>query len=214
MQTFPLRPKSSSPLQGIAIATVFAFIIYFTLRLAPFGSASHNSITSNSDHLADMIPLFVRISNIEETTSAGAEHPQLNLKVTITNTSPDKPVSFLRWATPFDLKAVTMGIFKFRNLKTGEFAPCLDMKISRKMPESEVFDDEDVIIIEAGKDSEQELVVVAPKVVLDSGEKYEVFAKGRWMYVSVGKTEKLGSSEGKSISGEFESDSVQFELKK
>lgn len=171
-------------------------------------------MTSNPDSSADMVPLIVKISNVEETTPPNAEYPQINLKVTIINTSPDKSVKFLRWATPFDVKAVTMGIFKFKNLKTGEFAPCLDMKVGRKMPESGVFDDADVVTVEVGKEIERITEVGAPKVALESGEKYEVVAKGRWMYVSVGETDRLTSGEDESISGEFESEGLKFELRK
>ncbi|KAL3425400.1 hypothetical protein PVAG01_02191 [Phlyctema vagabunda] len=153
------------------------------------------------------VPLKVIISEPSSITPDGPPGPAVSLKVTIENTS-DKPVSFLKWSSPFDPRASPMGIFLFTSQKTGETAPSVELKINRKIPESGVFDQEDVIKIAAGEKVEKQLQIKAPDVTLQQGEKYEVRAKGNWMHVKVGEYSSLKTAEDGVLRGEFESASV------
>ncbi|PQE06689.1 hypothetical protein CJF30_00008591 [Rutstroemia sp. NJR-2017a BBW] len=101
----------------------------------------------------------------------------VKLKVAFRNKS-DKPISFLRWSTPFDPRAVPSGVFEFKSTATGELAPCLNLKLNRKMPESGTYDGEDIEHIDAGGETSKQIEIKAPEVVLSKGEKGDFESEG------------------------------------
>ncbi|KAA8571343.1 hypothetical protein EYC84_000663 [Monilinia fructicola] len=157
------------------------------------------------------IPIQISISDATTIEGEASSPPSVSLKVTLRNTS-EKPVSFLRWSTPFDLRAVSMGIFKFQSVATGELAPCLDVKLGRKMPRAGVFSDDDIVSIDAGGEESRTVEIKAPEVVLTRGEKYVVNARGFWMHVFVGEREEAKKTDANVLREDFESDGVEVEL--
>lgn len=165
--------------------------------------------SASTDHRD--VPIQISISNITTIDDEVSNPPTISLKVTLRNAS-DKPVSFLRWSTPFDQRAVPMGIFKFRSIATGHFAPCLDLKINRRIPREGVFSDDDIISIDAGEEVSKTFEVRAPELVLTRGEKYLVNAEGFWMHVFIGDRDEARRTEAEVLSEDFESDGVEVEL--
>ncbi|KAI9647151.1 hypothetical protein NHQ30_003534 [Ciborinia camelliae] len=157
------------------------------------------------------VPIEISISDVTTMDSEAASPPTVSLKVTLRNTS-DNPVSFLRWSTPFDLRAVPMGIFKFKSVATGDLAPCLDLKLNRKIPRDGVFSDDDIISIDAGGEESKTIEIKAPEVVLTRGEKYVVNAKGFWMHVFIGEREEAKKADAKVLREDFESDGMEVEV--
>ncbi|EDN98881.1 predicted protein [Sclerotinia sclerotiorum 1980 UF-70] len=123
------------------------------------------------------VPIQISISDVTSIDSEPSSPPTISLKVTLRNTS-DKPVSFLRWSTPFDIRAVPMGIFKFQSVASGDFAPCLELKLNRKIPREGVFSDDDIITIDAGAEESKTIEIKAPEVVLARGEKEDFESEG------------------------------------
>lgn len=152
------------------------------------------------------IPLTISIS--DPTTHDRNGSPVVTLKVTIENTS-DRPLLFLRWNSPFDTKAAPMGIFKFTSLKTGNLAPCHDLKLNRKPPRSGIFSPEDTIRIGPGSKVEESVEVAAPGVKLESGETYSVKAEGHWVHVRLGEHSELLVGDKENLRGEFQSEAVE-----
>lgn len=167
------------------------------------------SYLTMADTSPNNFPIELSLSSI--TILSNDEPPTISLKVTLKNTS-DKPLSFLRWSTPFDTSAVRMGIFKFKSLNTGEYAPCLDMKLNRRIPESGIFPEDQIEYIEAGSELSKEIQVKAPDVVLSKTERYEVTAKGNWMHVIEGKQTDTKTREEDILRGRFESNSVVLDF--
>ncbi|KAF7948014.1 hypothetical protein EAE96_009082 [Botrytis aclada] len=157
------------------------------------------------------VPIQISITDIATIDSESGNSPIIKLKVTLRNPS-DKAVSFLRWSTPFDLRAVPMGIFEFKSLATGDLAPCLGLKLNRKMPREGVFSDDDIITIAEGAEETKAIEIKAPEVVLKSGEKYVVKAKGCWMHVLVGDREEAKKTEAHVLREDYESEGVEFEV--
>ncbi|KAH8591551.1 hypothetical protein B0O99DRAFT_690637 [Bisporella sp. PMI_857] len=156
------------------------------------------------------IPLQITISDIRSTRGE-TESPVVILKVTIYNTSSDKGLSFLRWSTPLDKMAVPMGIFVFTSLSSGKPAPCVGLKLNRKIPDSGFFSKDDTIQITAGGKVEMDVEVKAPHVSLDTGERYSVQVVGHWMHVKFGAEAELSAAEEGVIRGGFSSEAVQFD---
>ncbi|TGO44071.1 hypothetical protein BOTNAR_0965g00040 [Botryotinia narcissicola] len=59
------------------------------------------------------VPIQISISDITTIDRETQDSPIVKLKVTLSNPS-DEAISFLKWSTPFDLRAVPMGIFEFK----------------------------------------------------------------------------------------------------
>jgi len=204
-------PKSylgrSSALRLIVFTTVFSLLYFYSAwkTVPPFEMAPLE-FPPNAE-----IPLQVTISDAK-TVSVDSQLPVVSLKITVHNTSPDKTVSFLRWSSPLDLQASPMGIFVFTNLSNGQNAPCVSIKLNRKIPETGVFSNEDTIRIEAGGKVEKDVEVKAPDVRLTKGEKYSVQAKGHWMHVQVSEDTELKTNDGDVLRGGFASEAVELEV--
>ncbi|KAM3067246.1 hypothetical protein ACMFMF_009745 [Clarireedia jacksonii] len=182
---------------------LFVLLFYWSIRVI-----SYSKMTSNQ---SSTIPIQISISDVVTTESETSHSPIVKLKVALRNTS-DQPVSFLRWSTPFDPRAVPMGIFEFKSTTSGELATCLNLKLNRKMPESGTYDEEDIEHIDAGGEISKEIEVKAPEVVLSKGEKYVVKAKGSWMHVIFGKKTDIKSDDDRVLRGDFESEGVEVEI--
>ncbi|KAG9247563.1 hypothetical protein BJ878DRAFT_539189 [Calycina marina] len=161
------------------------------------------------------IPLRVTISDVSTMTDNSSSNSTIvNLKVTISNTSPDKTVAFLRWSTALEPNAVAMGIFVFTSTIDGQEAECLNLKLRRMLPPSGVFFAQDTIRIEAGGKIESNVEVKAPEVILSSGVRYSVRAKGSWMHVKlgIGSDKDLTTDEDGVLRGDFRSEAVEVDV--
>ncbi|KAF7903175.1 uncharacterized protein EAF01_006224 [Botrytis porri] len=189
---FPINPKLIIILVALILCGLF-------IRMESPSTNQHN------------VPIQISISDITTIDSEPQDSPIIKLKVTLRNPS-DQTVSFLRWSTPFDLRAVPMGIFEFKSLATRDLAPCLGLKLNRKMPREGVFSDDDIITIAAGAEETKEIEIKAPEVVLKGGEKYVVKAKGYWMHVLVGDREEAKKTEANVLREDYESEGAEFEV--
>lgn len=199
--------KLSNPIKTAIFAVAF---IVLTIKLI---SPTSIDTTLKETHVNMDIPLRVTISDITNVTGEETLAPVISLKVTIHNTSPDKPVLFLRWSTPLDPSAAAQGIFTFTSQRTGASAKCMSIKLNRKMPESGIYSSDDAIRIEAGGKVERSMDIKAPEVVLNTGEKYLVRAKGRWPHVLVGYYPELKMGDAGVLRGDFESNVVEFQVR-
>ena len=159
------------------------------------------------------VPLQVTLS---KESSANSNLGSATIHVTVTNLSPN-PVYLLLWSSPLDPRAVAMGTLKFVSSRTNETAPCLNLKINRKLPESGYFslEDEHIITIPAEGTAQRDLEAKEPEVALTKGEKYLARAQGYWMGVwtqeNGGKNiEKLSMEDG--LSGQYESNAIEIEI--
>jgi hypothetical protein len=185
------------------LVLLLIFLSYCSVRIV-----SYSKMTSDQ---SSTIPIEVSVSDVIVAGSETDHSPVVKLKVALRNTS-DKPISFLRWSTPFDPRAVPSGVFEFKSSTTGELAPCLNLKLNRKMPESGTYDEEDIEHIDAGGEISKTIEVKAPEVVLSKGEKYVVKAKGIWMHVVVGERTDMKSDDDGALRGDFESEGVEVEI--
>jgi hypothetical protein len=193
------------------ISTALIILTYYGISIPAtvLGIMATQNPSSSSD-----IPIKVTISPASQSSSS-TEPSSLFLNVTLENTSPSQPLSLLRWSSPLDPHADAIGVFSFSSKSTGNHAPCINLKINRKIPGSGVFSqgDENIVTIEAGGKIEREAEVRDHEVELEKGETYAVKAKGRWMGVWVGEQRVLGMGEGSGLrTGEFESESVEVSV--
>lgn len=192
----------------IAIA---AFIFIYAII-----SLQHSTKMELGDETSDpnvAIPIEVIISDVSSISSTSAS-PSVKLGITLHNTSPDKPVTFLRWSSPLDPKAAAMGRFVFTSKKSGKPARCLDLKLNRKIPASGAYSPDDTIHIEAGGSISRDVEIRAPEVQLEEGETYSIIAKGWWMHVQIGDHTELKNGQDGMLMGDFESKPVEFEVPK
>jgi len=209
MQRMPLSPKPTLGISSVITFVIFATVsvlLYTNRNTVPVFTMTSSEFSENPE-----IPLKITLTHVSSSKSE-SNSPSVTLKVTIDNTSPDKTVSFLRWSTPFDTRAVPMGIFVFTSVSDGQVAQCLNLKLKRRLPPSGVFSAEDTIRIEAGGKSEMEVEVKAPEVILEERTRYSVRAEGHWMHVRYGEDQELRTDEDGVMRGDFASEAVEVEV--
>ena len=209
-----LKRRASSPKSTLGISSVITIAILATLSVLLYTNrfiAKDITMTSSEYSENPEIPLKITLTHVSSSKSESIS-PKVTLKVTIANTSPDKTVSFLRWSTPLDTKAVPMGIFVFTSVSDGRDAECLNLKLKRMLPPSGIFSAEDTIRIQAGGKAETNVEVKAPEVVLEEKKRYAVRAKGYWMHVRISDDTELRTDEDGVMRGDFLSEAVEVDV--
>lgn len=140
---------------------------------------------------------------------SSASPPTLNVKVR--NSSPSKTFSILQWDTPFDPKAIALGVFRIVDSSSGTELPAMNMKLNRKLPPSR----DQLIEIAPGKEHRTEVKFEPPLANLDKGKFYAIQAKGRWKGVWPMAADEVTESDlnemgggSKCFTGDFESGEV------
>jgi hypothetical protein len=196
----------------LIVTTGALFLLLTTTYL--FSLEPLSSVVEQQSPLMRSVPLQVTLS--KESWVANSDLGSVTIHVTLTNLSPN-PIYLLLWSSPLDPRAIVTGTLKFVSPETNQSAPCLDIKINRKLPESGYFsiEDEEIITIPAEGTAQRFLEAREPEVALTKGEKYWVRARGNWMGVwTQGKegqhVERLALEDG--LSGEFESNVIEIEM--
>jgi hypothetical protein len=135
------------------------------------------------------------------------------IRVTITNNFPHT-ISLLSWSSPVDPRAVITGMFQFISTTTNNPAPCLDMKINRRMPAYFLPDDDAIVEIPSGGTFEKDFIVQEPEVALTKGDRYRVKTEGWWMrfWVHDGSIDPTRLSTESGRSGDFLSNEIEVDI--
>lgn len=205
-----IEPRSKAGISSCH--KLLAAITTFTLLYILFTSTQDLIMSSPEDHTNPAIPIEITISDVTNIEVESSPSPSVSLLVTLRNTNPDKPVSFLRWSSPFDAKAAAMGIYVFTSESNGQPARCQNLRFKRKVPDSGIYNPEDTIRIEVGESLKREVIIKTPEVTLEDGEKYSITASGFWMYVLVGDHSELKTGQEGVLRGDFQSKAVKFEV--
>ncbi|CZR62118.1 uncharacterized protein PAC_12015 [Phialocephala subalpina] len=193
------------PSHRTALAAGVILLIFVALYLVrdDFLPGPDNMTTSSS------IPIQVSLSSdVSDASIFGSA----KLRITLSNTSPHD-ISLLRWSSPLDNHVPAIGVISFTSSKTGDAAPCLNMKINHRMPTNGYFsaDDQSIIHVPAHGKVDEEVVFKEPEVALIKGEEYKAKAQGNWMGVWVHeggqKDEKLMFGD-EMRTGKFESEDI------
>ena len=193
--------SSNRPFFTSFIVLFVVVCVYLTRVDLPFSRNDMDAGTS--------IPIEVSLStDVAEDSIFGS----VKIHITLTNTSP-KDLYILRWSSPLDSHVPAMGVVTFTSTKTGDVAPCLNMKVGHRMPASGFFspDDQSIMYVRAHGKLDGVMEFKEPEVALVKGEEYSAKATGRWMGVWTAeagqKVEKLLVNDDMRI-GEFESNQV------
>jgi hypothetical protein len=137
------------------------------------------------------------------------------IAVTLRNTSPNTHFTVLTWDTPFDPKAVALGIFRVKDTATGGELPTLDLKINRQLPPAR----DALVELAPGKEVSQEVKFEEPFMKLEKGKQYSVRAVGRWKGVWPVATGQLQDDDlaalgggSRCLTGDFESKEVNISV--
>jgi hypothetical protein len=130
---------------------------------------------------------------------------------TVTNLHDSTTVTLLTWDTPFDEKALLLGLFEIRDVEHGHTIPSPGLKLNRKLPPPK----EAFLEIAPRHAIAKEIVLEGAGVQLEKGSKYEVRAKGKWKAVwqasvadiGYGNLQKMGGGTGV-VSFGFDSNTV------
>lgn len=147
------------------------------------------------------------------------ERSPLTFALKVTNTGSD-PVTILTWESPLDGLALQLGLLSIT--PSGAPSP-LDLptiQVRRKTPP----DEDQLVTLDTGESREREIVIKEPVVPIsdlagDNKGKGTIKCRGRWMSVwpvkRDGVTDKALELQGlgdEALTGQFESDSVEFEV--
>lgn len=155
--------------QHTTIATIALLASLATLLFLVVPSLSdRHTMTTTPTAASDELQLSVHLS---ATTDR-------KLKITITNNDFTTPRTFLRWDTPFDPRALDMGILKLEDAESGQDLPSPGVKLNRRLPPPR----DDLVEVPAGGEVSKEIELKAPWLPGD-GRKVQVSAKGEWKAV-------------------------------
>jgi hypothetical protein len=201
-------------MRSIATATVATVIVLFFLYTSDSSIATSirkmTGISSSQLPTPDPHPtkssLQLTLAAKEPSTSPPT------LLVTATNLHDSTSMTLLKWDSPFDDKALLLGVFGIKDAKTGELLPNLNMKIRRVTPPPRD------AFLEIGPRSAitKEIVLSEPSSKLEKGAEYDVQAKGKWKAVWHASVKDIGDENLKKMGGgtgvmtwNFESDAVR-----
>lgn len=140
-------------------------------------------------------------ANLEVHIEPAAEDS--TLKVTVSNTHDNTPLTILTWDAPFDRLSRDSGTYHIQSTKPGsEELESLGIKIKRMLPAPR----DALVEIPAKGKIERELQLKSKWIPTD-GENYKVWAKGPWRAVWAKKLDDVTDDDLKSIVGEFDIDS-------
>jgi len=103
----------------------------------------------------------------------------------------------LTWDTPFDEKALFLGIFHFTDTSTNEALSTASLKLNRVLPPSPEFFQE----IGPRRAITKEIVLDGPGAKLQNGKEYDVQVKGRWKAVWHASVLDIGDENLKKMGG-------------
>lgn len=146
-------------LVAASAVTVLGALYYFN---APSSAPAGMSATSGSN----------AVPGLEFKLSQISRNPP-SLLVTLKNTSPT-PYTLLKWATPLDVQAQNLGLFKVVDEATGKELEIPQIKISRLMPPTR----EDLVTVAPGTEEATEVVFDKPWMPETKPAKYQVRAEG------------------------------------
>jgi len=201
-------------MRGIATATVATVLILLFLYSSNSSIATAiRNMTGSSSHQQALDPHPTK-SSLRLTLSQ--KEPQAEpqtLLVTATNLHDSTALTLLTWDTPFDDKALLLGIFHIKDSTTGQEIPFPSLKVNRKLPPPR----DAFLEIEPRNAITKEVVLSGPALQLEKGIDYEVQAKGKWKAVWHASVKDVGDENLKKMGGgtgvvswEFESESVHF----
>jgi hypothetical protein len=117
--------------------------------------------------------------------------------VTATNLHQSTSLTLLTWDTPFDEKALVLGIFNFIDTSTNEALQSPNLKINRGLPPPR----EAFIEIGPRKAVAKEIVLDGRGANLEKGKEYDVQARGRWKAVWRASVLDVGDQNLKKMGG-------------
>ncbi|KAH0443088.1 hypothetical protein CcaCcLH18_01201 [Colletotrichum camelliae] len=141
-----------------------------------------------------------------------------SVSVSVKNTSPDTPVTILKWDSPLDEAALGLGLVSITPAGASEPIRIDAVKLTRKMPPSA----DSLVTLLPGESVSNVIELRQPRVpedALKAGEA-KVMMKGRWMAIWPGLTTKdllqqpqklqsVGAGAGGSLTGDWKTETVE-----
>jgi hypothetical protein len=132
---------------------------------------------------------------------------------TVTNLHESTTVTLLTWDTPFDEKALLLGLFTIKDIEHDHTIPSPGLKLNRKLPPPK----EAFLEIAPRHAIAKEIVLEGPGAQLEKGARYEIQSKGRWKAVwqasvaaiGYGNLQKMGGGTGV-VGIDFESNVIDI----
>jgi hypothetical protein len=201
-------------MRSIATVTVATLIVLFFLCTSDSSIATSirkmTGTSSSQQQTPDPHP-----TNSSLQLTLAAKEPSTSpptLLVTATNLHDSTSLTLLKWDSPFDDKALLLGVFNIKDAKTGELLPNVNMKIRRVTPPPR----DAFLEIEPRSAITKEIVLSEPGSKLEKGAEYDVQAKGKWKAVWHASVKEVGDENLKKMGGgtgvmtwDFESDAVR-----
>jgi hypothetical protein len=204
-------------MRSIATATVATVIVLFFLYSSNSSIATSirkmTGSSSPSQRAPDPHPTKLSLQLTLAVKEPSTFPP--TLLVTATNLHDSTSMTLLKWDTPFDDKALLLGIFDIKNVKSGEMLPNLNMKLNRITPPPR----DAFIEIEPRNAITKEIVLSEPGAKLEKDAEYDIQAKGKWKAVWHASVKDIGDENLKKMGGgtgvmtwDFESNVVRLKV--
>ncbi|KXS98580.1 hypothetical protein AC578_4311 [Pseudocercospora eumusae] len=120
-----------------------------------------------------------------------------HVNIQISNASPDSTFTFLRWDTPFDPRALDLGVVELSDAVKGVEIPGPGLKLNRKMPAPR----DELIEVEPGKTLTRKLQLKGFWLP-EEGTRVNVRARGEWKAVWKARKDDVPEGELETLAGE------------
>lgn len=119
------------------------------------------------------------------------------MDIELSNTSADRAVTFLSWDTPFDPRALDLGVVVLSDADSGEEFPGPGLKLNRKLPPSL----DDLVEIAPGQTMRRELPLKGFWLP-EKDTRIRVHARGEWKAIWTASKAQISEADLKTLAGE------------
>jgi hypothetical protein len=184
-------------MRGGVVATVSAILlILFVYKSSTSIATSVRSIAgSPPPKFIDPHPLSSTLSLSIAEKSPATSPP--TLQITATNLHHSTSLTLLTWDTPFDDKALLLGVFHLVDTSANEALPLPGLKVNRQLPPPR----DAFLEIKPRHAITKEIALDGPAVKIEKGKEYDVQARGKWKAVWHASVVDIGDENLKRMGG-------------
>jgi hypothetical protein len=200
-------------MRTILAATVFAgaIVLYLYTSDSSLATSIRNMASSTQQESRD--PHVSKSQLTLELKASDTKTSPPTIIATVTNLHESTTVTLLIWDTPFDEKALLLGLFTIKDIEHGHTLPSPGLKLNRKLPPPK----EAFLEIAPRHAIAKEIVLEGPGAQIEEGARYEIQATGKWkavwhasvVEIGYGNLQKMGGGTGV-VSFDFESNVISI----
>ncbi|KAF2432833.1 hypothetical protein EJ08DRAFT_647922 [Tothia fuscella] len=178
-----------------SIISAIIIVVFFLKSNSSIASSARNMASSSHLQVIDPHPLSSTLQLSIAEKSPATSPP--TILVTATNLHSQTSLTLLTWDSPFDDKALLLGVFRLVDLSNNEAVPSPNLRINRALPPPR----DAFLEIRPRQAITKEIVLDNPAMKMQRGKDYSVQGKGQWKAVWHASVTDVGDDNLKKMGG-------------